>query len=235
MEGFTDSMKSPAFQFYVDDFLGGTVTFNNEQKGLYITLLCIQWSAGFVTDDDFLCLGSTTLEPQFNRVKAKFDRGEDGNLRNLRLEAERAKQMVWREKSRQGGLKSAAKRASTTLQPPYQGKGEPKGNSPLSTLHSPLVEREKDFAEPPPMNRKDYDAMAEMRGIPKECAEWFWNSCDARNWTDATGQPIRKVEPLLTNAFKNWRANIEKRKTSGPQFSRPQTHEISFIPDAIIK
>jgi hypothetical protein len=67
-------------------------------------------------------------------------------------------------------------------------------------------EREKAFPEIPPMSRKDFDALVELRGIPKDCAEWFWNTHDARNWLDAKGQPILKVEPLLLNALVSWRA-----------------------------
>src|SRR6478752_824536 len=49
-------MKPPAFQFYADDFLGGTLTMTLEERGLYITLLCLQWSKGFVTEDDLSAL-----------------------------------------------------------------------------------------------------------------------------------------------------------------------------------
>jgi hypothetical protein len=71
---------------------------------------------------------------------------------------------------------------------------------------------EKPLPETPPITRKDFDVLADARGIPPECAEWFWNTHDARNWTDATGQPIRKVEPLLRNALTNWRAKQSQAK-----------------------
>ena len=35
-------------------------------------------------------------------------------------------------------------------------------------------EREKELLEIPPMNRKEFDALAQMRGVPEDCAEWFW-------------------------------------------------------------
>lgn len=76
--------------------------------------------------------------------------------------------------------------------------------SPESVLNH--VERENGFPEVPPMSRKDFDALVDMRGVPKDCAEWFWNTNDARNWLDRTGQPIRKVEPLLLNAVAAWRS-----------------------------
>ena len=45
--------RAPAFQMYADDFLGGTITMNNEEKGAYITLLCLQWTKGSVTRHEF--------------------------------------------------------------------------------------------------------------------------------------------------------------------------------------
>ena len=73
--------------------------------------------------------------------------------------------------------------------------------------------------EIPPMRRKDFDALADMRAVPKDCADWFWNTHDARGWLDARGQPIRKVEPLLLNALRAWRSHSEPqhsiRSTTG--------------------
>lgn len=57
------------------------------------------------------------------------------------------------------------------------------------------------------MSRKDFDTLADMRNVPKDCADWFWNTHDARGWLDSRGQPIRKVEPLLLNALRAWRSN----------------------------
>ena len=109
-------MNAPAaFLFFHDDFLGGTSNFTDAEAGLYIRLLCAQWSAGSLPDDDAELLaygkgGSTTL-PQ--RVRAKFDKGTDGRLRNARLEKERVKQEAWRDKSRLGGIKSGISRSAS--------------------------------------------------------------------------------------------------------------------------
>ena len=32
--------KAPAFQFYADDFIGGTITMSHEERGLYVLALC---------------------------------------------------------------------------------------------------------------------------------------------------------------------------------------------------
>ena len=38
------STKSPAFQLYAQDFLTGVMDLTMEERGVYITLLCKQWS-----------------------------------------------------------------------------------------------------------------------------------------------------------------------------------------------
>lgn len=122
-------MKPPAFQFYADDFLAGTFSMSNEERGLYITLLCRQWTQGHVTPDEVLRLGSTTVQPSVNHVLTKFVADSDGNLKNHRLEAERDKQTAFRALQSQKGKASAKARfnhGSTTVQP----SGAPKVNSP---------------------------------------------------------------------------------------------------------
>lgn len=92
--------RAPAFQFYADDFLAGTMTMTNEERGAYISLLCLQWSKGFVTELDIqrMCLGMPTHCQGI--CQSKFEVGEDGNYRNRRLEKERTKQKERSEKQR---------------------------------------------------------------------------------------------------------------------------------------
>ncbi len=140
--------RSPAFQFYADDFLAGTFIMSNEEKGLYITLLCRQWTQGHVTEDEVAALGSTVVQPSLNRVLAKFVKGEDGNLRNARLERERDKQKAFRVQQSEKGKASAKARlnhGSTTVQPrsnPVEVRLQPEGNSP-SPSPSPSPEDKK--------------------------------------------------------------------------------------------
>lgn len=119
------------------------------EVGAYIRLLCFAWGNGFIPSDSCALkriAGVTVSES----VLSKFTDGKNG-----RMEEERNKQAVWRDKSRIGGLHSAAKRGSTTLQPPLQPNGnqpclQPNGNTP-SPSPSP-EERESappQFAEHP--------------------------------------------------------------------------------------
>ena len=124
--------QPPAFQFYADDFLGGTIDLTTEEVGAYIRLLCFQWNRGSVpvqADKLKLIAGCDVTEA----VKLKFPHGK-----NERLEQERQKQADYREKQRQKGILSGQarfNRGSTVVQP----SGEPKGNSPSPSPFIPSM------------------------------------------------------------------------------------------------
>jgi len=81
--------KDPAVLFYTQDFLVGTMTMNYEQKGKYITLLCLQHQKGKLTLKDL----QSFLTDEDIEVAEKFIKDIDGFYYNqkLRYEAERRK------------------------------------------------------------------------------------------------------------------------------------------------
>lgn len=135
-------MKPPAFQFYVDDFLGGTMHFTDAEVGLYTRLLCVQWSTGSVpaNEDELASYGKGGTP--IARVIAKFEVGVDGRLRNGRLEHERAKQIAFRERQAvngsYGGRPPKPKPNPSLTQVVTQT--EPRKSSPYSVLRSPSTD-----------------------------------------------------------------------------------------------
>jgi len=93
-------------------------------------------------------------------------------------------------------------------------------------------ERGSALPEIPPMSRKAFDDLCKMRAVPEDCAEWFWNTHDGRNWTDKTGQPIRKVEPLLLNALNNWRAKQSQQSAQSQPSGKPTVFALTKIMEA---
>ncbi len=98
-------MNPPAFQFYPDDFLGGTIQF--AEVGLYIRLLCVQWSTGKLPPENHMLSSYGKGDTPVDQVKTKFQVCEDGFLRNKRMEDERKKQEAYRksrsDNGKQGG------------------------------------------------------------------------------------------------------------------------------------
>jgi len=97
-------MKPPAFQFYPDDFIGGTCDLSAEEVGVYIRLLCYQWSRGAIPEDaaKLARIAGINVTPD---TLQKFPNGQ-----NARLEFERKKQSEYREEKARAGKAGAEKR-----------------------------------------------------------------------------------------------------------------------------
>jgi len=93
--------KDPAVLFYTSDFLSGTFTMDYEQKGKYITLLCLQHQKGFLTQKDLkLVLSDTDIE-----VFEKFVLADDGFYYNIKMKECADKRKAYSE-SRRNNRKS---------------------------------------------------------------------------------------------------------------------------------
>lgn len=127
----------PAFQLYAADFLVDTADWTVDELGIYFRLLMNEWVNGKLPNDEkrlarIAGTSSKKFQKRWGKIKIKFHQNGDGFLYNRRLEEEREKQNLWREKSRLGGLKSGKARRRV-VQPPYEPKGQPKGNSSSSS------------------------------------------------------------------------------------------------------
>lgn len=103
-------MKPPAFLFYSQDFLIGTLTLPMEDRGKYITLLCCMNEHGRLTEDAAYSLVGELSD----KLRSKFKSDENGLLYNLRLEKEikgRAKFVT----SRRSNASAKTKKKPTTL------------------------------------------------------------------------------------------------------------------------
>jgi uncharacterized protein YdaU (DUF1376 family) len=170
-------MKSlgPCFNFYHDDYLGGTNAFNDRQHGAYLLLLIEQWRVGFLPDDDttLMLLARTKMrgtDYRWKAVKAKFTPCGDGAIRNERMHLIRCERIAFLERQSAAGKASAAARASTTVattvQPPLQPEGQPNGNppspppSPPPEDSPPLYGADLIIADCPPEHRPTADQVA---------------------------------------------------------------------------
>ena len=99
-------MKDPAFLFYSSDFLSGVQDLTMEERGQYITLLCLQHQKGHLTEKMIrLCCGNATAD-----VLAKFQHDENGLFFNQRLEIEVGKRKAHAEKQRTRAIDGWKKR-----------------------------------------------------------------------------------------------------------------------------
>ena len=93
--------KNPAFLFYPSDFITGTAFMSYEDKGKYITLLCLQHQHGHLSKEKMLNIcGTNNLD-----IFEKFEIDNDGKYYNLRLENEAKKRQKYVESRRENRSK----------------------------------------------------------------------------------------------------------------------------------
>ena len=89
--------KDPAILFYTSDFITGTLTMTDDQKGKYITLLCLQHQQGYLTDEDMLNICKTYDK----KIYSKFIKNGDGFYYNERMKKESERRQKYSESRRQ--------------------------------------------------------------------------------------------------------------------------------------
>ena len=97
--------KDPAVLFYTSDFLSGTFTMNYEQRGKYITLLCLQHQKGKLTDKDL----KTILDDTDIDIFEKFIKLSDGYYYNMKLKNESERRKSYSESRRSNRMKNISK------------------------------------------------------------------------------------------------------------------------------
>lgn len=92
--------KDPAFLFYPNDYLGGTMGMTFEEKGAYMELLMMQFNRGHMTSH---MIGQTIGQLWVN-IQDKFTKDDKGLYYNKRLEIEQNKRKAFTD-SRKNNVK----------------------------------------------------------------------------------------------------------------------------------
>ena len=203
-------MKSPAFQVYVNDFLGSAKVgmMNTEEIGAYWLLLFLDWQEhGFVYNEQQLSRWTRLTPARFRKAWVAlapcFEEGEDGRLHSPRLQKEREKQEAWREKSAKGGKKSGEARlkgGSVNGSDLVRTNAQPKTNIPLP-LPSPL----------PVTAKAKTKATEKPSPFPKSACDELYET-----WTEVRGA-------IDYGAFRKALAPLFP--TAGPRYTQPQLVE----------
>lgn len=77
--------KDPAFLFYPNDWIGGTMGMTFEEKGAYVELLMLQFNRGHMTKHMIY----RTVGQLWVKIEDKFIKDKDGLYYNARLETEK--------------------------------------------------------------------------------------------------------------------------------------------------
>lgn len=200
--------RPPAFQFYADDFIGGTVTMTNEERGLYIMLLCLQWTQGKVSEEDLQRLGLGMANGSLSRVRAKFaDNAQSGELKNERMERERVKQAEFRKKQAENGKLGGRPKSQAFPKPNPTPNPEQSSPSP-----SPKTINRKAFVRP---TIEEIKARCLEIGLPEIEAEKFEAHHEARGWRYKQG-PMKNWRGALATWKHNWEAGAFSFQGANP-------------------
>jgi hypothetical protein len=188
--------KDPAFLFYSSDFLTGTLLMSMEQKGKFITLLCIQHQKGHLSEKDMLHICGSYDEDVFT----KFQKDEQGKFYNIRLEEEVDKRKAYSE-SRRNNRKKKEDMNNTSLSYVQHMENENENED--------LIEKKKvaRFQKPTIEQLKEYMTEQGMNDI----AENWLNHYEANGWM------VGKVK------MKDWKASVrtwkinQKNNSATPQ------------------
>lgn len=168
-----------------------------EERGCYITLLCLQWTTGGIAKDDFDRIAQPLASHSLARVKAKFQKGEDELLRNDRLERERRKQDAFRASRSESGKAGAVKRwhgHSSAIAHPMANDSSPSPSPNACTQ-----------AERPSL--AEVQAAAQFIGLAIWKAEHFFNEMEGCGWLDFNHRPIKDWKAVLLNVKVKWEAD----------------------------
>jgi hypothetical protein len=198
--------KDPAFLFYSSDFLTGTLLMSMEQKGKFITLLCIQHQKGHLSEKDMLHICGSYDEDVFT----KFQKDEQGKFYNIRLEEEVDKRKAYSESRRNNRKKKEdMNNTSSSYVEHMENENE----------NEDLIEKKKvaRFQKPTIEQLKEYMSEQGMNDI----AENWLNHYEANGWM------VGKVK------MKDWKASVrtwkinQKNNSATPQVVHKKVFNLS--------
>lgn len=217
--------KAPAFQFYAADFIVGTAAMTAEDVGVYMRLLCYQWEHESLPDDErALSQLAGTRKKISSFVLSKFTKGDDGKLRNARLESERKKQADFRESRKTNARKrwdgSTSKNDARASE--VHSDSTCKTDALLSPSSSSDIKRERESARPLDLAEAQEFGKSQPGWTEQVIQDWFLYR-DSQGWVKNSGVPIA-----------NWRSDLtqwvhkDARDPAKKQQAKPTTSKYSW-------
>ena len=200
--------KDPAVLFYTSDFISGTLTMSDAQRGKYIMLLCLQHQQGLLNEDDMINICKTYDE----KIYKKFIKTDDGFYYNERMkrEADRRKNYSEsRSKNRKNICKSYDKHMETITETITKDKSKDKNIELRTTNFVSEVYSHEEYpkemlqkfcnywTEPNKSKTKMRFELEKVFDVPRRLVTWASrdkeinknNGTDKRNYQEAAKHP----------------------------------------------
>jgi uncharacterized protein YdaU (DUF1376 family) len=179
--------KDPAFLFYPNDYLGGTMGMTFEEKGAYIELLMLQFNRGHMSSH----MAAQVVGQLWDKVRCKFDIDDNGLFYNKRLDEEikkRKKYSLSRRNNLKGSNQYTNKETFNTLKSGHmtshmENENE---NEDVNKDKSKIDKPKKEKFTPPSLDEvKQF--FADNGYINADKA---WNYYNDGNWKDSKGNQV---------------------------------------------
>jgi uncharacterized protein YdaU (DUF1376 family) len=194
-------MKDPAFLFYPNDWIGGTMGMTFEEKGAYIELLMMQFNRGHMTSH----MIGQTVGQLWDKVQDKFKIDSEGLYFNERLDIEKDKRKAFTE----------SRRNNINGENQYTKKG--------GHLNGHMTSHMEDGNEIVNVDKNKKFKIPEIEEITKYCQERK-NSVNPQKFLNhyiSNGWMVGK------NKMKDWKAAIRTWENSQYNLSINQKQELS--------
>jgi len=180
--------KDPAVLFYTSDFISGTLTMTDDQKGKYIILLCLQHQQGYLYEGDMLNICKTYDKKIFD----KFVKTKKGLYYNERMKTESDRRRKYSE-SRSKNRKKICKT--------YDPHMETETEDEIVNKDGTKKRRRKPFKKP---TIEEVEKYFNDNGYMKERGEFVWNYYNDADWFDSKGNPVLNWKQKMRSVwFKN--------------------------------
>ena len=201
--------KDPAFLFYSSDFLSGVSDLTMEERGQYITLLCLQHQKGGKLSRKAVAIAVPNAAAD---VMAKFTEDDNGMFFNERLEKECIKRREHSEKQRQRALDGWKKR---------KAEQDATANATALPLEDENENENKDTFKPSIEDIKKYTL---EKGYEVD-ANKIWHYHNDNNWRDAKGNEVKNWKTKILN---NWCKEENKVK---PKYIGEPRYKVKYRSD----
>jgi len=191
--------KDPAFLFYSSDFLTGVSDLTMEERGQYITLLCIQHQKGRLSRKMIsISCGNATAD-----VMAKLRQDEQGLYYSPRLEEEAIKRAEHGEKQRQRALDGWKKRKATA-------------DTTANATALPLEDVNENENIIPSIEDYIKYAVEKKPDVDKQSVSFKYDAWVQNGWKDGNNKPIVNWKTKLLNTLPYLKDRVVKKR--GVQF-----------------
>ena len=204
--------KDPAFLFYPNDWLGGTLGMTFEEKGAYIEILMMQFNRGHMKESMII----QVIGSNWDCIKSKFIQDELGLWYNVRLESEQIKRKAYSE-SRRNNKKGKNQYSNITYDRSYDQHMIGHMENENEDVNKDIILNKKEIKK----IEKNIPSISEFSDYAKTIIQDFksyefsienkYNAWIEAGWKDGNGKKIVNWKSKLNNTIPYLR-KFEQRK-----------------------